>query len=166
MMILPIFAAILVAQRVDPNAAPGLDPTRAADMLQTVQNGLMWGLGGLMGLSLLFLGICLVRGDRPGLNRNWGGFGNGGSGWQLTPSLTFLIMSVIFGALFAASGMFGIRSISELTLKKRNDQPSTLPAGGISGAGATGATDSTSGTQTGATGGTSASKTTQAKTTP
>src|SRR5262245_39996121 len=58
-------------------------------------------------LFLVFMTVVLVinlvrqigRGDLPRLDSHWGGFGGGLGGWQISPSLMYLVASIAFAIL-------------------------------------------------------------------
>jgi len=45
-----------------------------------------------------------------GLRGRWGGFGGGRAGWQISPNLTLLFLTVVFGGAFVILGAYSIRS--------------------------------------------------------
>ncbi|HVG43540.1 MAG TPA: hypothetical protein VM890_02385 [Longimicrobium sp.] len=73
------------------------------------------GVGVYSALTLLLLAavtgvlltLCVAeirRGHSPALERHWGGFGGAGGGWRMSPSLTYLIIALLFGVLLTVLG--------------------------------------------------------------
>jgi hypothetical protein len=86
--------------------------------------------GGLAVLSLLALGaviFCLAKGDQPGVRSHWGGFGNGGRGWNMNASLTYLIIFIAFSVLMAAVGAYGINSLASIAIEDLKKPLSNCP---------------------------------------
>lgn len=68
-------------------------------------------LFGLLGLICALLLIHQLRREEPPEVRiYWGGFGNAGTGWRVSPAFTYLVLSVFFTLICAAVGIFDIRS--------------------------------------------------------
>lgn len=61
---------------------------------------------GILAVIALFLaGASIDRihsGDRPSVEREWGGLGMESGGWRMSPSLAYLIAAVSFGAMSVA----------------------------------------------------------------
>lgn len=67
-------------------------------------------LFGLLGLICALLLIRqLTREEPPEVRIYWGGFGNAGTGWRVSPAFTYLALSVFFTLICAAVGIFDIR---------------------------------------------------------
>jgi hypothetical protein len=55
----------------------------------------------------ILLWLCvneISNGHPPALERHWGGFGGAGGGWRMSPSLTYLVIAVLFGILLTVLG--------------------------------------------------------------
>lgn len=108
--------------------------TPFASFVVAVRNNLVaigYGLGiVLFGALTLLLVLRLFRalqlGDTPRVENHWGGFGGGLGGWQLSPSLVFLLASLAFAILTLTTIQYAARDLKPAAAPA----PSTSKEGG------------------------------------
>ena len=108
---LEVTMSLIVAAQQAPNTQVY---TEAMSSIRGVQQIVLLGLGLLATVALVAVTTCLIRGDQPGVRGHWGGFGNGGRGWNINASLTFLIATIGFAILFAAVGAYEMNSLASV----------------------------------------------------
>jgi hypothetical protein len=110
--------------------AQGLDQRVSLETVNAIHVLAASLAGGLAILSLLALGaviFCLAKGEQPGVRSHWGGFGNGGRGWNMNASLTYLIIFVAFSTLLAAVGAYGMNSLASIAIASRVEDTKKPP---------------------------------------